>query len=148
MVKTGSLVVCNKRLNMMYFEVKYLDVKLYYMTRVQPSPLSPSLPVPPDTSGVHIWLILMKAHRALAHHAEQSIVGLGFCFSDFATLEPLFHKGYGNRAPGWFVEGQGVASIQNTMQFGLRAVELKSATKGGTRSGKLPALPEEPPRLL
>ena len=93
MVKTGSLVVCNKRLNMIYFEVKYLYVKLYYMTRVQPSPLSPSLPVPPDISGVHIWLILMKAHRALAHHAEQSIVGLGFCFSDFATLEALLHKG-------------------------------------------------------
>jgi MarR family 2-MHQ and catechol resistance regulon transcriptional repressor len=63
------------------------------MTRVQPRPLSPSLPVPSDTSGVHIWLILMKAHRALAYHAEQSILGLGFCFSDFATLEALLHKG-------------------------------------------------------
>ena len=93
MVKTGSLVVCNKRLNMIYLEVKYLEVKLSYMTRVQPSPLSPSLPVPPDISGVHIWLILMKAHRALAHHAEQSIGRLGFCFSDFATLEALLHKG-------------------------------------------------------
>ena len=63
------------------------------MARVQPRPLSPSLPVPSATSGVHIWLILMKAHRALAYHAEQSIVGFGFCFSDFATLEALLHKG-------------------------------------------------------
>jgi hypothetical protein len=126
---------------MMYFEVKYLDVKLFYMTRVQPSPLSPSLPVPPDTIGAHIWLIPMKAHRALAHHAEQSIVGLGFCLSDFATLEPLLHKGYGNRAPGWFVEGQGVASIQNTTQFGLRAVELKSANEGRSAVWQAPSAP-------
>jgi hypothetical protein len=56
------------------------------MAGVQPRLLSPSLPVLSDISGVHIWLILMKAHRALAYHAEQSIVGLGFCFSDFATL--------------------------------------------------------------
>ena len=63
------------------------------MARVQPRPLSPSLLLPSDISGVHIWLILMKAHRALARHAEQSIVGLGFCFSDFAALEALLHKG-------------------------------------------------------
>jgi MarR family 2-MHQ and catechol resistance regulon transcriptional repressor len=79
---------------MIYFYVKYLYFKIFLrMTRAQPRPLSPSLPVPSDISGVHIWLILMKAHRALAHHAEQSIVGLGFCFSDFATLEALLHKG-------------------------------------------------------
>jgi len=35
----------------------------------------------------------MKAHRAFARHAEQSIMELGFCFSDFATLEALWHKG-------------------------------------------------------
>jgi MarR family 2-MHQ and catechol resistance regulon transcriptional repressor len=94
MVRTGSLVVCHKRLNMIYFDVKYFYIKIFsHMARVQPGPLSPSLPVPSDISGVHIWLILMKAHRALAYHAEQSIVGLGFCFSDFATLEALSHKG-------------------------------------------------------
>jgi MarR family 2-MHQ and catechol resistance regulon transcriptional repressor len=92
MVKTGSLVVCNKRLNMIYFDVKSLYFKVFlHMPRLQPRPLSP--PVPSDLSGVHIWLILMKAHRAFASHAEQSIVGLGFCFSDFATLEALLHKG-------------------------------------------------------
>jgi MarR family 2-MHQ and catechol resistance regulon transcriptional repressor len=79
---------------MIYFDVKYFYIKIFsHMARVQPGPLSPSLPVPSDISGVHIWLILMKAHRALAYHAEQSIVGLGFCFSDFATLEALSHKG-------------------------------------------------------
>jgi MarR family transcriptional regulator, 2-MHQ and catechol-resistance regulon repressor len=79
---------------MIYFGVKYFYVKVFsHMARLQPRPLSPSLPVPSDISGVHIWLVLMKAHRALAYHAEQSIVGLGFCFSDFATLEALLHKG-------------------------------------------------------
>ena len=63
------------------------------MARLPPRQLAPSLPVLSDTSGVHLWLILMKAHRALAYHAEQSIVGLGFCFSDFATLDALLHKG-------------------------------------------------------
>jgi MarR family 2-MHQ and catechol resistance regulon transcriptional repressor len=80
-------------LERIYFDFKYLDVNVFPMASLQPRPLSPSLSVPSDISGVHIWLILMKAHRALAYHAEQSIVGLGFCFSDFATLEALLHKG-------------------------------------------------------
>jgi MarR family transcriptional regulator, 2-MHQ and catechol-resistance regulon repressor len=64
-----------------------------YMARARLRPLAPPLPIPPDTSGVHVWLILTKAHRALARHADQSIVELGFCFSDFGTLEILLHKG-------------------------------------------------------
>jgi MarR family 2-MHQ and catechol resistance regulon transcriptional repressor len=35
----------------------------------------------------------MKAYRALAHDAEQSIAGMGMCFTDFAILEILLHKG-------------------------------------------------------
>lgn len=46
-----------------------------------------------DTSGVHLWLILMKAHQALQHHAERSIQSTGLCFSDFAAMEVLLHKG-------------------------------------------------------
>ncbi len=46
-----------------------------------------------DTSGVHLWLVLMKAHRALAKRAEESIAETGLCFSDFAILEMLLHKG-------------------------------------------------------
>src|ERR1700682_1900405 len=48
-----------------------------------------------DTSGVHIWLVLMKAFHALAAHAEESLnlsqTGLGN--SDFRVLEVLLHKG-------------------------------------------------------
>jgi MarR family 2-MHQ and catechol resistance regulon transcriptional repressor len=48
-----------------------------------------------DTSGVHVWLVLMKAFHALAAHAEESLnlnqTGLGN--SDFRVLEVLLHKG-------------------------------------------------------
>jgi MarR family 2-MHQ and catechol resistance regulon transcriptional repressor len=48
-----------------------------------------------DTSGVHVWLVLMKAFRALAAHAGESLslgrTGLGD--SDFRVLEVLLHKG-------------------------------------------------------
>src|SRR5580698_9344774 len=48
-----------------------------------------------DTSGTHIWLVLMKAFHALAAHAEESLnlsqSGLGN--SDFRVLEVLLHKG-------------------------------------------------------
>ena len=48
-----------------------------------------------DTSGVHIWLVLLKTFHALGAHAEESLrlseVGLGD--SDFRVLEVLLHKG-------------------------------------------------------
>ena len=46
-----------------------------------------------NTTGVHVWLILMKAHQALQQHAERSIQATGLCFSDFASMEILLHKG-------------------------------------------------------
>jgi MarR family transcriptional regulator, 2-MHQ and catechol-resistance regulon repressor len=46
-----------------------------------------------QTSGTHVWLVLMKAHRALLRHAEHSIAALDMCQSDFAVLEVLLHKG-------------------------------------------------------
>ena len=48
-----------------------------------------------DTSGVHVWLVLWKAFRALTAQAEASLnlseTGLGE--SDFRVLEVLLHKG-------------------------------------------------------
>jgi MarR family 2-MHQ and catechol resistance regulon transcriptional repressor len=46
-----------------------------------------------DSSGVHVWLVLMKAHRSMARHAQRSIVSLDMCISDFGILEVLLHKG-------------------------------------------------------
>jgi MarR family 2-MHQ and catechol resistance regulon transcriptional repressor len=44
-------------------------------------------------SGVHLWLVLMKAYRVLSRHAMRSIEPSGLGFSDFAVLEVLLHKG-------------------------------------------------------
>ena len=48
-----------------------------------------------DTSGVHVWLVLVKAFRALAARAEESLnlSGAGLGDSDFRVLEVLLHKG-------------------------------------------------------
>jgi len=55
----------------------YLDVKMVGM----------------DSSGMHLWLVLMKAHRSLERHARRSIDPLGLGSSDFAILELLLHRG-------------------------------------------------------
>ena len=48
-----------------------------------------------DTSGVHVWLVLGKAFRALATRAEETLnlgdTGLGD--SEFRVLEVLLHRG-------------------------------------------------------
>src|SRR5213594_1373759 len=44
-------------------------------------------------SGVHVFLVLWKAARAVEGYAEKSIAELEMCGSDFAVLEALLHKG-------------------------------------------------------
>lgn len=63
----------------LYLDIKYLEIV---------SKNKPDL-----VSGVHLWLLLMKAHRALGEQAARSIAGTGMCFTDFAILEILLHKG-------------------------------------------------------
>jgi len=46
-----------------------------------------------DSSGTHLWLVLMKAHRAFARHAHRSIGRHDIGFTDFTILEALLHKG-------------------------------------------------------
>lgn len=50
-------------------------------------------PAPPAPSGIHLWLVLWKAARALEQHARTSVSSLGLGLSDFAVLELLLHKG-------------------------------------------------------
>src|SRR5438067_12539922 len=47
----------------------------------------------PDTSGVHVWLVLMKAFQAVRPHAAESIERTELGDSDFRVLEVLLHKG-------------------------------------------------------
>ena len=46
-----------------------------------------------DSSGVHLWLVLMKAFHALIPHATESIKRTELGDSDFRVLEALLHKG-------------------------------------------------------
>lgn len=55
--------------------------------------MSETDPSPTNTSGVHLWLILMKAYRALAQVDARNIASFGLGISDFAVLEILLHKG-------------------------------------------------------
>jgi MarR family transcriptional regulator, 2-MHQ and catechol-resistance regulon repressor len=46
-----------------------------------------------DASGTHLWLVLMKSHRALSRHAQRSVDSAEMGLSEFAALELLLHKG-------------------------------------------------------
>ena len=46
-----------------------------------------------DSTGVHVWLVFMKAFQALFPHAEESIKRTELGDSDFRVLEVLLHKG-------------------------------------------------------
>src|SRR6058998_3582266 len=46
-----------------------------------------------DTTGVHLWLVFMKAFQALIPHAAWSIKRTELGDSDFRVLEALLHKG-------------------------------------------------------
>ena len=66
--------------------------------RTKPEPVrapAPERATPPeeDLSGLHTWLILWKAQRAVGQNAHRSIAGLGLGLSEFAALELLLHKG-------------------------------------------------------
>jgi hypothetical protein len=41
----------------------------------------------------HVWLVMMKATRALMRYAAAGIKDTGLGLSDFAVLEVLLHKG-------------------------------------------------------
>src|SRR4029077_8260243 len=56
------------------------------MRRKKPTPRQ-------DSTGVHLWLVLMKAFQALFPHAEESIKQTELGDSDFRVLEVLLHKG-------------------------------------------------------
>src|SRR5438067_12009259 len=46
-----------------------------------------------DSTGVHVWLVFMKAFQALFPHAAQSTERTDLGDSDFRVLEVLLHKG-------------------------------------------------------
>src|ERR1700728_1588852 len=50
--------------------------------------------MPPNIQETsHVWLVMMKAMRALTRYAAAGIEGTGLGESDFGVLEVLLHKG-------------------------------------------------------
>lgn len=86
-----------------------------------------------QTSGVHLWLVLMKAHRAIERRASASIEGLGLCLSDFAILEILLHKGplpvntIGPRVP--LTSGSATTAVDRLEERGLVRREVKAGDR-------------------
>ncbi len=76
-----------------------------------------------DTSGVHLWLILMKAHKALLDISMADISRSGLCFSEFEILEVLLNKGplpvntVGERA--FLTSGSSTAAVDRLERRGL-----------------------------
>lgn len=46
-----------------------------------------------EASGIHLWLVLMKAYHALEAYSHETRSGSGLGDSDFRVLEVLLHKG-------------------------------------------------------
>src|SRR5713226_1140576 len=76
-------------LHLKYLDVKRAQKKKRWAARVPMVKLE-SLS---GGSGVHVFLVLWKAARAVGTYAERSITDLEMCGSDFAVLEALLHKG-------------------------------------------------------
>lgn len=47
----------------------------------------------PSVTGVHVWLILMKAFHSVGAYGARDLRGNGLGDSDFRVLEVLLHKG-------------------------------------------------------
>jgi len=77
----------------------------------------------PDTSGIHVWLVLMKAHKALSAISSADIARSGLCLTDFEILELLLNKGpmpvntVGDRV--FLTSGSSTAAVDRLEKRGL-----------------------------
>lgn len=46
-----------------------------------------------DPRGVTVWLALWKTADAVGDHARRDVARQGLCYTDFAVLEAVLHKG-------------------------------------------------------
>jgi MarR family 2-MHQ and catechol resistance regulon transcriptional repressor len=76
-----------------------------------------------DASGVHVWLVLMKAFQALMPHAAESIERTELGDSDFRVLEALLHKGplpVNTLGPKvWLTPGSISVAVERLVEKGL-----------------------------
>src|SRR3977135_1181996 len=93
----------------------------------------------------HVWLVMMKAMRALTRYAAAGIEETGLGLSDFGVLEILLHKGplpvntigpIVDLTPGWFsiavarLFGKGLVSrVESAEDRRVRIVSLTARGK-------------------
>ena len=83
-----------------------------------------------DSTGVHLWLVFMKAFQALFPHAEESIKRTELGDSDFRVLEVLLHKGplpvntIGPKV--WLTPGSISVAVERLVKKGLVARKERS----------------------
>jgi MarR family transcriptional regulator, 2-MHQ and catechol-resistance regulon repressor len=69
-----------------FLDIKHLNVEVTGMRAASTSGVQ-------QTEGVHLWLLLWKATRAIEQNAHASVRKMGLGLTDFAILEALLHKG-------------------------------------------------------
>jgi MarR family 2-MHQ and catechol resistance regulon transcriptional repressor len=68
----------------------FLDIKHLY---IETMPKTEKSEKDDDLSGIHLWLVLWKAARAVEAQAQRSIARFTMVQSDFGVLEALLHRG-------------------------------------------------------
>ena len=101
-----------------------------------------------DSSGTHLWLVMMKAHRTLARHAGLSIRALDMCFSDFAILELLLHRGpHAVNAIGRRIELTSGSITSAVDRLELRGLVVRASDAGDRRTRVVSLTPEGHARI-
>lgn len=65
------------------------------MTDATRSPAARKAPTtdPAESSALRLWVILSRAHSAVARHAEADVARHGLTIAEFAIIEALYHVG-------------------------------------------------------
>ncbi len=101
---------------------------------------------PPE--GVHLWLLLWKATKALEGHAHRSVQNTGLGLSDFGVLEALLHKGplpvNALRRKILLSSGSTTAAVDRLERSGL----VKRTTTSKDRRSRIVHLTEKGSKLI
>ena len=82
----------NFHVNFLLFDIQYIDINIICV-KIQFEMRRQRTTSRKDSTGVHVWLVFMKAFQALFPHAAESIKRTELGDSDFRVLEVLLHKG-------------------------------------------------------
>jgi len=111
------------------FDIHYIDINIIYVNVKFGMRQNKTTPIP-DSTGVRLWLVFMKAFQALAGHAEDSIARTELGDSDFRVLEALLHKGplpvnmIGPKV--WLTPGSISVAVERLVKKGLVARKERS----------------------